>query len=106
MKFTYEALWKTLREKKLTFESIAQELKTSTLEFSPFISDELAPKALIDKLCDYLKCGIADIVDSVALNGVIITPNELSTEQDAMIMRGVRSKIQSMAQKEKRYEVL
>ena len=106
MKFTYEALWKTLREKKLTFESIAQELKTSTLEFSPFISDELAPKALIDKLCDYLKCGIADIVDSVALNGVIITPNELSTEQDAVIMRGVRSKIQSMAQKEKRYEVL
>ena len=106
MKITYEALWNTLKEKELTFQRIAKELGTTMLEFTPFVSEELAPKALIDKLCDHLKCGMDGIVDSVALNGVIITPNELSTEQDAMIMRGVRSKIQSMAQKEKRYEVL
>lgn len=106
MKFTYEALWKTLREKKLTFKTIAQDLQTSTLEFSPFIAEELAPKALVDKLCNYLQCDLEEIVDVASIRFNLIPPKDLSEEDSIAVSLGARSAIRTRVEEGQRYEVL
>ena len=78
MSFTYEALWSLLKQKNLSIEDLASATGIDKDELLKLKNGTIASKNLIKKLCDYLQCDIAEIVDRGVVDFSISIPSEVS----------------------------
>lgn len=65
MKVDYSPLWKQLKEKKITKKEFRNETKLGSSTYTKLVNDENVTTDTLVKICEYLNCGVEDIVQCV-----------------------------------------
>ncbi|EON73965.1 helix-turn-helix domain-containing protein [Lysinibacillus sphaericus] len=68
MSFDYKPFFKTLIDKEVTREQIKKDLQLSPATMAKLAKGENISMSVVDKLCDYLKCEVEDIISHVKSN--------------------------------------
>lgn len=63
MAFTYKPLWKTLIDKDMTKKALMQATGISKSTMDKMGRGELVSLEVIDRICNYFECNIADVVE-------------------------------------------
>ncbi len=63
MSFSYKPLWKLLIDKEMTKKMLMQETGISKSTMDKMSRGEQVSMEIIDRLCNYFKCNIEDIIE-------------------------------------------
>ena len=66
MTVSYKGLWKLLREKGLKKQNLVDDLKLSSATVAKMGKGEPVSFKVMDKLCEYLKCDVNEIIRLVS----------------------------------------
>lgn len=64
--FTYKPLWKMLIDKDMTKRALMSETSISKSTMDKMGRGELVSLEVIDRICNYFECGVADVMEHCA----------------------------------------
>ena len=106
MQFTYDALWKTLKNKDITLETLAKELEIPQEEVDAFKQKKLVSMKTVEKIRKRLCCELSDVLDETSFTACIRYREPVSEALDSAIAADVRAKIYHSISGEDRYILL
>ena len=65
MAFSYKPLWKLLIDRDMTKKQLMQATGISKSTMDKMGRGELVSMEIIDRICDYLKCDIASVLEHI-----------------------------------------
>ena len=66
MKITFDPLWKTLIDRKMTKMQLVEKAKISKSTLAKLGKNEYVSLEVIERLCETLKCPIYDVVEIIS----------------------------------------
>ena len=67
-KISYDPLWKKLVDEKINKSELAEKAGVSRTTITKMAKDEIVSLEVILKICNYLDCGIEDVVSILPSN--------------------------------------
>ena len=67
-KISYDPLWKKLVDVKINKSELAEKARVSRTTITKMAKDEIVSLEVILKICNYLDCGIEDVVSILHSN--------------------------------------
>lgn len=70
MKFSYKKLWKLLIDRDIKHKDLIEETGISRSTFYKLKNDENVTTEILLKICEFLQCDIADIMECIDESGL------------------------------------
>ena len=105
MILTYEKLWKKLKEKNISLDSLAEAVGVEKGKLELMQNGVPAPQALMEKIATYLHCSPTEILDRSFVEITVLFHDELPEEVHFAALRSMLTKLIMHSVVDARYHV-